>query len=115
MAAEKLINCSESLLQTVSSLRVAAGVCICVWHGGDEIHFVQSQSPGQMSPVLMRHMCSVRAVANNLPALNRRVDARTRELKDAESARRQALVQLSVEISDLLQELEESYYATPPS
>ena len=44
---EKLVHSSETLLQTVSSLRVAA-------------------------------------VANNIPALNRRIDARTKELKDAE-------------------------------
>lgn len=75
---EKLVSCSETLLQTVSSLRVAA-------------------------------------VVNNLPALNRRIDERTNELQDADRERQQALIQLGIEISELLHELEESYYSTPPA
>ncbi|EKX37606.1 hypothetical protein GUITHDRAFT_154926 [Guillardia theta CCMP2712] len=76
LQVEKIAYASETLLQTISALRVSG-------------------------------------VANNVPHLNAHMEKRIKDLKDTEIESQQALVSLSLEIADLLQELEHSYYTTP--
>ena len=57
----------------------------------------------------------VSVVANNVPASNARVDARTKEFRMADEERQQALVTLGDEVARLLHELEASYYAPSTS